>query len=266
MELSLREALQLGHSYIGTEHLLLGLVREGEGVAARVLVSLGGDLARVRQQVIRILAGYQGGDPAGLGTSPLLVGGATYTRVVVCSFCGKGSPESGQLVSGMDAFICEHCIRDWSGRLGQVSARPIRSSVVSPDRDLPAAGQPPEHVETAEADIRAAFASSNAESDDGASVPTVHKGETLGPVLVAAKERHRDLAPLDTDVVISVEGMVFTDPDHAAVWFSISLGGKMMLPRHRGDAVLVDGVWKVARSTFCDLMSLAGVLCPPDTE
>jgi len=61
LELSLREALQLGHNYIGTEHMLLGLVREGEGVAAQVLVSLGADLARVRQQVIQLLSGYQGG-------------------------------------------------------------------------------------------------------------------------------------------------------------------------------------------------------------
>ena len=59
LELSLREALQLGHSYIGTEHLLLGLVREGEGVAATVLVSLGADLGRVRQQVMQIITGGQ---------------------------------------------------------------------------------------------------------------------------------------------------------------------------------------------------------------
>ncbi|MDA8277388.1 MAG: ATP-dependent Clp protease ATP-binding subunit [Actinomycetota bacterium] len=65
LELSLREALQLGHNYIGTEHMLLGLVREGEGVAARVLISLGADLSRVRQQVIQILSGYQNRDTAG---------------------------------------------------------------------------------------------------------------------------------------------------------------------------------------------------------
>ncbi|MEH0109608.1 ATP-dependent Clp protease ATP-binding subunit [Tersicoccus sp. MR15.9] len=61
LELSLREALQLGHSYIGTEHILLGLIREGEGVAAQVLVKLGADLSRVRNQVIQLLSGYQGG-------------------------------------------------------------------------------------------------------------------------------------------------------------------------------------------------------------
>ncbi|MDE3206082.1 MAG: ATP-dependent Clp protease ATP-binding subunit, partial [Acidobacteriota bacterium] len=71
LELSLREALQLGHNYIGTEHMLLGLVREGEGVAVQVLVSLGADLSRVRQQVIQLLSGYQSpggkGETAGAG-------------------------------------------------------------------------------------------------------------------------------------------------------------------------------------------------------
>jgi ATP-dependent Clp protease ATP-binding subunit ClpC len=72
LELSLREALQLGHNYIGTEHILLGLIREGEGVAAQVLVKLGADLNRVRQQVIQLLSGYQTGkEPtaAGAGAS-----------------------------------------------------------------------------------------------------------------------------------------------------------------------------------------------------
>ena len=63
LELSLREALQLGHNYIGTEHILLGLIREGEGVAAQVLVKLGADLNRVRQQVIQLLSGYTGKEP-----------------------------------------------------------------------------------------------------------------------------------------------------------------------------------------------------------
>jgi ATP-dependent Clp protease ATP-binding subunit ClpC len=64
LELSLREALQLGHNYIGTEHILLGLVREGEGVAAQVLQKRGADLNRVRQAVIQLLSGYVGGSPS----------------------------------------------------------------------------------------------------------------------------------------------------------------------------------------------------------
>ena len=63
LELTRREAEQLGHNYIGTEHILLGLIREGDGVAAQVLVKLGADLNRVRQQVIQMLHGYQGQQP-----------------------------------------------------------------------------------------------------------------------------------------------------------------------------------------------------------
>ena len=62
-----RQALQLGHNYIGTEHILLGLIREGEGVAARVLVKLGADLNKVRQQVIQLLSGYQGKEAVAVG-------------------------------------------------------------------------------------------------------------------------------------------------------------------------------------------------------
>ena len=67
LELSLREALQLGHSYIGTEHLLLGLIREGEGVAAQVLTKLGADTNRVREQVIQLLSGFQGKETVAVG-------------------------------------------------------------------------------------------------------------------------------------------------------------------------------------------------------
>jgi len=84
LELSLREALQLGHNYIGTEHILLGLIREGEGVAAQVLVKLGADLNRVRQQVIQLLSGYSQGKetaPAG-GPSE----GAPSTSLVLDQF------------------------------------------------------------------------------------------------------------------------------------------------------------------------------------
>lgn len=74
LELALREALQLGHKYIGTEHILLGLIREGEGVAAQVLVKLGADLSRVRQQVIQLLSGYEGNDEESGGGEPATAG------------------------------------------------------------------------------------------------------------------------------------------------------------------------------------------------
>ena len=70
LELSMREALQLNHPYIGTEHILLGLIREGEGVAAQVLIKLGADLNRVRNQVLQLLSGFQGNEKASLSGAP----------------------------------------------------------------------------------------------------------------------------------------------------------------------------------------------------
>ncbi len=92
LELSLREALQLGHNYIGTEHILLGLIREGEGVAAQVLVKLGADLSRVRQQVIQLLSGYSGPGQSGgekAGSTPGGSGEATPSGSLVLDQFGR---------------------------------------------------------------------------------------------------------------------------------------------------------------------------------
>ena len=77
LELSLREALQLGHNYIGTEHILLGLIREGEGVAAQVLVKLGAELTKVRQTVIQLLSGVQGEEGASSGSGQSVSSGGS---------------------------------------------------------------------------------------------------------------------------------------------------------------------------------------------
>ena len=95
LELSLREALQLGHNYIGTEHILLGLIREGEGVAAQVLVKLGADLSRVRQQVIKLLSGY--GGPGAESSS-----GSSRERAGAVTGGSGGDSASGSLV--LDQF------------------------------------------------------------------------------------------------------------------------------------------------------------------
>src|SRR5215207_6744314 len=81
--LAQEEARMLNHNYIGTEHILLGLIREGEGVAAQVLVKLGADLNRVRQQVIQLLSGYQGGKEA-QGSGP--AEGTPSTSLVLDQF------------------------------------------------------------------------------------------------------------------------------------------------------------------------------------
>ncbi len=97
LELSLREALQLGHNYIGTEHILLGLIREGEGVAAEVLVKLGADLSRVRQQVIQLLSGYSG--PSSQGSAPGEGGGG---KAGATAGGTGGETQSGSLI--LDQF------------------------------------------------------------------------------------------------------------------------------------------------------------------
>jgi ATP-dependent Clp protease ATP-binding subunit ClpC len=109
LELSLREALQLGHNYIGTEHILLGLAREGEGVAAQVLQQRGADLNRVRQEVIGLLAASLG-SPAGEADVPTehdeplcprcrarLTDSAAY-RVVEVAAVGEGEPRALTIV------------------------------------------------------------------------------------------------------------------------------------------------------------------------
>ena len=115
LELSLREALKLGHNHIGTEHILLGIVNEGGGVGVQILTTLGADPARVRQQVIKLLssgpaaerAEWEGGlAPSGSG-------------VEACSFCGRRPPDTGHLFTGAEASICEHCVRQWSEQLGE---------------------------------------------------------------------------------------------------------------------------------------------------
>ncbi|MDO5030604.1 MAG: ATP-dependent Clp protease ATP-binding subunit [Corynebacterium sp.] len=114
LEYSLREALQLGHKYIGTEHLLLGLIREGEGVAAQVLVKLGADLPRVRQQVIQLLSGFQGDESDG-GPEQRPVGATSGARVQ------EGNHQSGSLV--LDQFGRNLTVAAREGKLDPVIGR-----------------------------------------------------------------------------------------------------------------------------------------------
>ncbi|MEY2469001.1 MAG: ATP-dependent Clp protease ATP-binding subunit ClpC, partial [Actinomycetota bacterium] len=106
LELSLREALQLGHNYIGTEHMLLGVVREGEGVAATVLQSLGADLSRVRQQVIQLLSS------GGLGGKEAAASGVSGQAAESTS----GSPVLDQFGRNLTTLAREHKLDPVIGR------------------------------------------------------------------------------------------------------------------------------------------------------
>ncbi|MGI8876756.1 MAG: ATP-dependent Clp protease ATP-binding subunit [Egibacteraceae bacterium] len=112
LELSLREALQLGHNYIGTEHILLGLIREGEGVAAQVLQKLGADLNRVRTQVIQLLSGYAGGEGAPGGQKAGVSGGSGEES--------KGSPVLDQFGRNLTQLAREGKLDPVIGRMREI--------------------------------------------------------------------------------------------------------------------------------------------------
>jgi ATP-dependent Clp protease ATP-binding subunit ClpC len=105
LELSRREALQLGHHYIGTEHILLGLIREGEGVAAQVLVRLGADLSTVRQRVIQLLHGYQGGQGPETGRAAPRSGGAGRGERGLLSELLSGLESIGSRLSAIEQRV-----------------------------------------------------------------------------------------------------------------------------------------------------------------
>ena len=129
LELSFREAMQLGHEYINTEHLLLGIIREGEGVAVQVLVSRGVALADLRQTVVEMLSSPSVGSDVQAGRSGGWVSYAPgQAPLVRCSFCGRHPPATGRLVAAGAAVICEHCVRDWHQRLEGVDELPSPSS------------------------------------------------------------------------------------------------------------------------------------------
>jgi hypothetical protein len=273
LELSLREAIGLGHNYIGTEHMLLGMVREGEGVAVQVLVSLGADLVHVRETVVRLLAKDAGPGARWPGEQARVAGrggwsarssGRRPAGIVACSFCGRRPPETGQLISGADAFICEHCIRDWFGSLSTAhGSQPLFGTRRAAVGVVENAGPPPEDQEAARAQIAAAYSASTIVGEDGQSVPSVERGANLAPALLQAQAR----SPFpESTVTIEVNHVAFVDSEHAIVSFTIVIDGVPRLSERRGGAVLVDRTWKMARSTFCDLMMLAGVECPPEPD
>lgn len=117
-ELSLREGLQLGHNYIGPEHLLLGLIREGEGVGAQILIEQGVELKRARQKVIQLLSGY---------ANPALLGKVSQTAAyfVACSYCqgrvtgdqvfmqprlaAEAAVNAGAILIAGDSVACTEC-------------------------------------------------------------------------------------------------------------------------------------------------------------
>ena len=268
LELALRETLQLGHSDIGPEHLLLGLIREGQGNGVQILIGLGVDRSLLRQRVVTAL--MEGDASTRHLPDPSFVRGRSVreARLVACSFCGLAPPASGQLVSGDNAFICERCIEHWSQYMRTATPRVVLPVVWPPEpsSEIISTEPPPADIDAARAEIQAAYSAHGTPSEDGTSIPSVERGHDLGPTVAQAKSmaRNRGIDPEASDVAVVVNEVRFVDAEHAAVWFSISIDGHPVVRHLRGDALVVAGEWKMGRTTFCQIMAMGGVPCPPD--
>jgi ATP-dependent Clp protease ATP-binding subunit ClpA len=120
LALALREMKELGHSYIGTEHLLLGLVSDGTSMATQILVSLGVNSGDLRERVYALLDGMSSGERwQGTGWQQRSSRVLDRGSIVVCSFCGRRTPDSGRVVAGRGAFICKNCLHEWTATLAQ---------------------------------------------------------------------------------------------------------------------------------------------------
>ena len=118
LEHALREALQLGDNFIGTEHLLLGLLREGQGGAVQVLVDLGADLERVREQVLgmaveggrtALFEAEEANRPAG-HKPDIQPAPPTRKAALHCSFCLEPQDRVAKLIAGPGVYICDRCV------------------------------------------------------------------------------------------------------------------------------------------------------------
>ncbi len=261
LELALREALRLGHNYIGTEHMLLGLVREGEGVAAQVLVSLGADFVSVRQHVVALLSGTEQSEGPGgtwgprvslqrfgarrtLGRSP---GGHP-----TCSFCGRDLWEVKRYVSASEVMICEECVSAASGALSASGAAP-EGEVHFPPRLF---GTAPDDRAVDEVVALFGFFMGATPLEAGSLVGVIEDADELEPYLQEAG-RHPTCPS-----AIRVERLRFLDDDTAEVEFALVFHGGHQLPIS-GEAVRKAERWLISRETIVRVLQMGGTVVSP---
>jgi hypothetical protein len=255
LEMSLREALQLGHNYIGTEHILLGLLREGQGVGAQVLVKLGADLPAVRVAVAQLLEGMAPGAtvppaPASIRAvrpprPPMVPGFRAAERR--CSFCLRSEEHVGRIILGASAMICDECLVRASALVASAGEgdprrlrlrRPVLASV---------------DLEEAAPLVEQAFETvfgSGATVDER--LARIESSGGLREVVEAQCARAAEMG----DPEVWVEHVRFISPDEAEVQWSPLLAGGGRVPLH-GFAVLDDDVWKVSRTSYQQIASMA---------
>jgi hypothetical protein len=261
LELSLREALQLGHSYIGTEHILLGLVREGEGVAAQVLVSLGADPGRVRQKVIQLMAGYQGKETAKGARKPFRPRrpGPELDRppdafsilsaiADPCVLCGRDLWDVSHFFGAGEVRVCDECVR---------SAATLLESAPSEPREL--ALPPRVFGEAPDADsvdelVRLALAVVGPPEDRLQREVAIEDAAALEPALRALADRLTG---------VSRVSKVRFLPSAAELRFHFRIVGEDGEITSDAVARRVDGRWVLTRTSVLDVLHRGGVELPP---
>ncbi len=259
LENSLREALQLAHSYIGTEHILLGLVRGSESVATQVLANLGVDTTEVRQAVLRLLAGAPPTPLRETASAPerLTVAPRHVVGQAACAFCDRDVYEAGRVVTNQGGvLLCLECATvavETMQAAGEPTA-PLRPLPLPP-REF---GDPPDSA--ALGAILSLFERWSNATFDNDILTHVEGGERLAPIQAELRRKWEAAAP---PVVYTVSAVRFLGSGTAAVRFQLSaLPGRQF----DGRVVLVAGEWKIGRETWCDTARLGGVHIPPDLE
>ena len=261
LELSLRESLQLGHNYIGTEHILLGVLREGKGVAAQVLVSLGVELPQVRRAVIQLLSGFPGRassmrlmvDTPVPGEVHGLFRAASGPEPLRCSFCGRDLWEVDHYAAGPAAYICDACIAD--ARAALEAAPADIQQLALPPRVF--GSPPPDDPEASEKIAYALNAVFGGDlNEQGAAY--MEDGEQLLPILLATAERFPDIRIAE----MLVERVRFSSAEAASVSFALvfDMGGRISFV---GTVTRVAERWVVTRATIADVLRTGGVSLPP---
>jgi hypothetical protein len=263
LELSLREALQADDDEIGSEHIVLGILREGSGVAAQVLVKLGIDLPKLRDATTALM-GARVPEPeravahgASLQSRAVLRSGPAFRPPLPrCSLCGRREARVGRFLVAGGVLVCDECVQDAAAQLGELpDDAPKR--VRFRRRDVGIADERAAHA-AIESAFDAIFGPMQLPLGDA--FWAVEGGDELEPQLQVMKEA-AESAPVVNDV--TVERVRFLDDAEADVSLGFWMPGSsspMVMPAH---AVLQDGTWKVSRSTIEHFAQLAQVHRPP---
>jgi Clp amino terminal domain, pathogenicity island component/ClpX C4-type zinc finger len=256
LEMSLREALKLGDNHIGTEHVLLGLIRDGESVAARVLATVGADRDRLREAVLDLLGHGEPREQA-LGheapTPERLAPARLASTPPVCVLCGRDLWEVGRYVRGESGAVCDECISTSAQTLADSSDD--RRAVTLPPRLYGFEEVDPSTPTAITESFQRAFASGAPEE----AARVIEDGDAIQPFMAQAGERAPHIRPTG----VHVNRIRFTGKNHAEVRFTLELAGGPDGITFDGTAIRQQDRWLVSRETVGQMLAPVGVRLPP---